>query len=719
MKKYLSILVILLSVAQICMARPFRDVFPANFANGVPTGWTIDNDASYRMVPGGVEITGAYIESKNNYRGDIKYNSANNADDYFGIDADKYKVFAVTFIGSRPTSGVMKLQNISVNGSWISNSADYGLKTGNNQYTGDIVDSNGNHTYYWTLPGDKWSGTLIINKIELVIADITNESDRVYTISKIRWFESAAALESVVLNKAAVIGDSDYPTLEDAWYAAVSGETIELQKDIVLSECLGSKGRNLTVKGNGYKISRGAGYEGLLFCSDLDENGTEVTEKVYSLNHPCLLHTQQDFDYVKARLGLTPATRAVSSDNIYAKALTKLKSGTYCNVNHTPNPVKYLARLDANNWGDITNESVKKRWENAGIFDLWYSGIHNNYSNLMRDAAAAYQLSLLYKLENNTEAADKAIEIMEAWANENQGILRNKEGNIIDPNERLILFQPYQMAIAAEMLRDYNGWGQNENFQKVAKWLEFAFYPLAHEQLEIQNTSGGGHYWFNWDLAAMTSILAIGVLNDNQDYINEAIMYYKGIGGGPGNIYKGVPYVHDDPDSDELIGQGNECGRDQGHNTLCAAVLGVFCQMGLAIGEDLFAYGNYRALDYAEYVAKYNLAKSNLYPNPMNKFSAMRVGSSDSDFEYPHSSFPFTEYTYCDNTMTQPSEDGRGSVRPGWDIWVGYANSKGRSAIYCNKFAERMRPDGGGGHYGSNSGGFDQLGMSTLLYYRP
>jgi len=30
--------------------------------------------------------------------------------------------------------------------------------------------------------------------------------------------------------------------------------------------------------------------------------------------------------------------------------------------------------------------------------------------------------------------------------------------------------------------------------------------------------------------------------------------------------------------------------------------------------------------------------------------------------------------------------------------------------------AERGRPEGGGGDYGPNSGGFDRLGYGTLLY---
>lgn len=709
MRKLLSIFALALCAVGVCSAKPFREVFPANFSKGLPAGWSIESGATYEPVKGGLEVTCAK-QNNNKYRGDVKYNtSPNSADNDFTINAGKYKVFAVSFIGARPEGGNLKLQNISVNGGWIGSSADYGLRVGNNQYSGDIEDADGNHTYYWILPGEKWTGMLTIGKIELVIADIPDEDNSRYILSRIRWFESEEAVNDAVQNKVATVGELHYPSFEEAWHDAESGDAIELHRDVTLSECLSTKGRSITIKGNGHNISRAEGYDGSLFLTEEVEDTENIVEKTYELNHPCLLHTQEDFDYVKARL----------KDDVFAKALKKLKSGRWCDLNHKPNPVKYLARLDANNWADITNPNVKRRWENAGILDLWYSGIHNNYTNLMRDAAAAYQLALLYKLEDNTKAADKAIDIIVQWAKENEGILRNTKGELIDPNEKLILFQPYQMAVAAEMLRDYKAWGDSEDFAKVCDWLDTAFYDMAHGQLELQNESGGGHYWMNWDLCAMTSILAIGVLTDNQDYINEAIMYYKGIGGGPGNIFKGVPYLHDDPDSDELLGQGNECGRDQGHNTLCVAVLGTFCRMALALGEDLFAYADYRALDFAEYVAKYNLAKSSLYPDPMNNLTSMRVGSADEDFEYAHASFPYNVYTYGDGgTMKQPSDSSRGSVRPGWDMWAGYANSHGRSAIYCNRFAERIRPDGGGGHYSPNSGGFDQLGFSTLLYYR-
>lgn len=430
-----------------------------------------------------------------------------------------------------------------------------------------------------------------------------------------------------------------------------------------------------------------------------------ATARDYRLDHPCLLHTEADFEYVKSHISEEP----------YASALTKLKGSSYCKTSYQPSPVEYIARLDANNWGQLNGY-----WESAGIADLWYEGIHNNYTRFMRDAAAAYQLALLYRIEGNVSAANASKNIIVQWSKTNKGLLRNTAGEIVDPNEKLIMFQPYQMAVAAEMLRDYNGWSKTAEFKTAVKWLDNAFYGVCHDHLELQNSTGGGHYWLNWDLASMTTILALGILSDNQDYINEAIEYFKDDRGGPGNIRRGVPFLHEDNDSDELIGQSNELGRDQGHNSLCAAVMGTFCQMALAIGEDLFAYDNFRAIAFAEYCAKYNLAKSSLYPDPMLNFTAMRVGETDSDFVYDHASFPYTPYTYGDKGLTtEPSKDSRGSVRPGWDYWVGYANTHGLSAVYCEEMAAMIRPDGGGGQYSSNSGGFDQIGFSTLMGFRP
>jgi hypothetical protein len=106
----------------------------------------------------------------------------------------------------------------------------------------------------------------------------------------------------------------------------------------------------------------------------------------------------------------------------------------------------------------------------------------------------------------------------------------------------------------------------------------------------------------------------------------------------------------------------------------------------------------------AEYVAKINVSKN----------------VDKSNFLHTLSSIPFTTYTYGDaGTMTQISLDGRGEFRPCWDLWVGYCHSHGISCKYSSEFAEQKRPDQGVGYYGTNSGGYDQIGYTTLMHYRP
>jgi hypothetical protein len=397
------------------------------------------------------------------------------------------------------------------------------------------------------------------------------------------------------------------------------------------------------------------------------------------------LHTSADIEYVRQQLS--------AGNSPWSEALTRLESSNYAKVTYTASPVEYLARLDANNWKELN-----WRWENAGIADLWYDGIYVNYTNLMRDAAAAYQLALRYQILQDKQYADAAKKILTDWASTNKGLLRNSAGELIDPNEFLILIQAHQLAAAAQLLRISDDWQSTDDFAKVCTWLKSTFYVPASDFL-VRHNDTTDHYWLNWDLACMNAILSIGIVSDDAAMQAEAIDYFKS-GNGVGNIAKAVPYVYDDPDgTGEKLGQCNESGRDQGHATLCASLLGTFCQMANGIGEDLFAYDNYRAVAMAEYIAKYNV--------------------KDGDaFKYDASSLPFTSYYYCSQQMDAISDNSRGTVRPGWDIWVGYCNKNGLPCKYANEMAANDRPDAGGGSYGSNSGGFDQLGFSTLMAYR-
>jgi hypothetical protein len=416
------------------------------------------------------------------------------------------------------------------------------------------------------------------------------------------------------------------------------------------------------------------------------------TQKTYTLNHPCLLHSQSDIDYVKAHLSQSPWKEAY--DQLCA---TDYAKPTY--QMHTPK--EYVARLDATNWADGGG-----RWSQYGVEDCWYSGVQNSYLWLAADGDAAYQNALRYVLEGNTQCAEKAREILVEWAKVNKGVIFGKKstlaGTVIDPNEYLILINIHHIANAAELIRDYNGFDKSQDFQTVCSWLKNYWGSLAETFLE--SVQGGRHTWLNWDLAAMTAEISIGVLCDDQDMINYTMReFYEG--DHPGNlVLLGAPYLHDDPDSSEKLAQGNEAGRDQGHNTLCAALLGALCQMGYNVGEDLFAANDYRAVAMAEYVAKYNVSQN----------------AEKTNFLHGTTTVPFTTYTYGDaGTMDHISDDGRGTFRPCWDLWVGYCRSHGVSCIYSSEFAEQKRPDAGVGYYGSTSGGFDQIGYTTLMHYRP
>jgi hypothetical protein len=114
-------------------------------------------------------------------------------------------------------------------------------------------------------------------------------------------------------------------------------------------------------------------------------------------------------------------------------------------------------------------------------------------------------------------------------------------------------------------------------------------------------------------------------------------------------------------------------------------------------GIDLYGYDNNRFLAGAEYVAKGNLIQS---------------GST-------YYSVPFARYTNGSATDTVFATAAQGSVRPEWAlIYNHYVNRKGLAAPYTQKFATLVQPEGGGGNYGPNSGGYDQLGYGTLTATR-
>ncbi|QOL14913.1 alginate lyase family protein [Dickeya dianthicola] len=360
--------------------------------------------------------------------------------------------------------------------------------------------------------------------------------------------------------------------------------------------------------------------------------------------HPGLLHTQADFERIKTQLA--------NDAEPWKSGWNKLIGNSHASLNWKANPVEIVYR-GANSEGA------------------------ENYGRLYHDAAAAYALALRWKLSGDAAYADKVVEILNAWSS----TLKDIRGT----SDRYLAagIYGYELANAAELVRDYRGW-KPADFNRFTTMMLNVFYPLCHDFLVRHNNARIDHYWSNWDLAQLNTILAIGVLTDNRDIYNKAISYFK-TGGGNGAInnlvWKLYPEVN--------MGQMQESGRDQGHATLAVGLVGSLAQMAWNQGDDLFGYAHNRMLKGAEYVAAYNLGKD----------------------------VPYTTYTNSDVTQTVIAADGRGTLRPIWELLYNhYVVLKKLDAPNIKAFAEKVRVEGGGGNYGPNSGGYDHLGYGTLMY---
>ena len=383
----------------------------------------------------------------------------------------------------------------------------------------------------------------------------------------------------------------------------------------------------------------------------------------YDYTHPGLLHTSADITRVKGLLTTEPFKSAYSR-------LEAQSGGT------AAGSVEYLKRMDKSNWESTYPD-------------------YANFSRAATDAKLAYELALRYQLKNSTAAANAAVAILNDWATNCKGVLRldGYTNNIPDPNEYLLCIQAYQFANAAELLRGYTGWA-DDDFTAFKSWMRETFGKLAYEFLTTHHgNSNALHYWLNWDLAALTAMYSVGVLCDDQALVDFALDYVDN-GAGTGNKSNAIVATLDDPDSNETLAQCQESGRDQGHSTLDVTLLGAFCQMAQSQGTDLFT--PYKALEMAEYVGKYNLK------------------DADDNFIFAASKVPFTTYNNGEVNHTAISADARGTVRPAWELFHAYARNNSKSDIYTKQWVDYMRQQNVYGEAESTS--TDELGFGTLMF---
>jgi Alpha-L-arabinofuranosidase B (ABFB) domain/Alginate lyase len=359
--------------------------------------------------------------------------------------------------------------------------------------------------------------------------------------------------------------------------------------------------------------------------------------------HPGMLHTQADLDRMRARVN--------AGTQPWKAGWDRLVANSHSQSSWTPRPLATVIR----------------------------GGTGQNYTQLYNDIHAAYQNALRWRISGNTANGNTARDILNAWS----GTLREVNGNA----DRFLAagIYGYQFANAAELMRGYSGF----DLARFRTMMLNIFYPMNNSFLTNHNDACITNYWANWDLCNMCSILAIGILCDDQAKIDQAINYFK-TGAGNGSIMNAVPFLHSGG-----LAQWQESGRDQGHTMLGVGLMGTFCEMAWNQGQDLYGYSGNRFMQACEYIARYNLGQS-------VPFTTYRWGSGQN---------------CAQQTQTAISSNSRGQDRPVWALVHGhYAGRRGLSVPNITAYMNRVRPEGGGGDYGTASGGFDQLGFGTLAF---
>lgn len=400
--------------------------------------------------------------------------------------------------------------------------------------------------------------------------------------------------------------------------------------------------------------------------------------------HPGGMHTQADFDRVKAQLA--------AGHTQVKQAYTVLKNAEYAQSTVQTYPVETIVRG---------------------------GGVGENYMNAARGAAMAYQNALRWKIEDNEACAKAAVRVLMAWAD----VTKNVSG---DSNYALASgIYGYQFAQAAELMRDYEGWSRDD-FARFQQWMLDVWYQPAIRFLRGRNgtweNSGKwwqapGHYWSNWGLCNALCVISIGILCDDVFVYNQGLSFMKydqvgtfkdprtddpirndGLTEYLGNLVVTTSESELETGAYGRLGQMNESGRDTGHPAMALGLAIDIAHVLYNQGNDLFAYMDHRLAAGIEYIAAQVLGIDGL---------------------------PWTNYIYGTNglyytdsrcwTMTGPCLGVQ--VRPGWATVIGhYEGVKGVRMPFSEQVLAKMGIDGGG--QGGTSGGYDQLGYSVLMNTR-
>lgn len=272
------------------------------------------------------------------------------------------------------------------------------------------------------------------------------------------------------------------------------------------------------------------------------------------------------------------------------------------------------------------------------------------------DANAAYQNAILWVITGEVVHAAKAKEILNAWAS----TLKRITGA-----DAVLMagLGPFKMVNAAEIIRYTDAGWDEDNARRFEQFCRDVIYPVLKDFAPFANG--------NWDTGAIKTTMAMGVYTNDRAMFERALQYYVD-GAGDGRLSN---YIYSN-------GQCQESGRDQAHTQLGLAHLGDASEIAWNQGLDLYSYAGNRLLAGFEYTAKYNLGLDVPFEPDLD-----RTG------KYAHAAI-----------------SPRGMFRPVFEqIYNHYVNRAGLEALYTQRAAEKIRPEGA-------AQGADHPGFGTLLF---
>ncbi|MER5436150.1 alginate lyase family protein [Streptomyces sp. NPDC002588] len=359
-----------------------------------------------------------------------------------------------------------------------------------------------------------------------------------------------------------------------------------------------------------------------------DADGADLDGPPFTFTHPGLLHSAADLARMKAAVdgGQSP---------VY--------DGFLALTAHSRSQTAYTIQ----NTGQITS---------------WGRGPSNFMNQAVADSAAAYQNALIWSVTGDRAHADKARDILDAWS-ASLTIITGADGPLGAG------LQAFKFANAAELLRHtgYDGWTESAVARCEESFLN-VWYPAVSGYMLYANG--------NWDLTALQSILAIGVFCEERTLVEDALRY-AAAGAGNGSVAHRVVTAD---------GQGQESGRDQGHEQLAVGLMGDAAQVAWNQGVDLWAHEGDRILAGAEYAARYNLGGDVPFIPDLDRtgkyikqaVSATARGTLPPVYEMYHAHYagvrgldtPYTEAAVFRGTGGTRVVEGGNDDLPGWGTFA-------------------------------------------------